>query len=60
MIESEYMKTDKNFRMPKLYKNMLGGIKNPALRNLWKKSFIQAAVALEDHKKSKFKEGKGE
>ena len=53
-------KTDKNFRMPNAYKNMLGGIKNPQLRNLWKKSFIQAAVALEDHKKTKFKEGKGE
>ena len=47
-------KTDKNFKMPNAYKNMLGGIKNPHMRNLWKHSFIQAAVALEDYKKAKF------
>jgi hypothetical protein len=49
-------KTDKNFKMPNAYKNMLGGIKNTEMRNLWKKSFIQAAVAVEDYKKSKFKD----
>ena len=49
-------KPDKNFKMPNYYKNMLGGIKNPHLRNLWKKSFIEAALAIEDHKKSKFKD----
>lgn len=53
-------KPDSNFKMPNAYKNMLSGIKDKTQRNLWKKSFIQAALAVEDHRKSKFKEGKGE
>lgn len=52
-------KPDKNFRMPNATKNMLGGIKNKVQRDLWKQSFIQAALAEEDYKKSKFKD-KGE
>ena len=61
VIESDNMrKTDSNFKMPKAYKNMLGGISDPHLRNLWKKSFVQAAVAIEDHRKSKFVKDKGE
>ena len=53
-------KPDKNFKMSNATKNMLGGIKNPHLRNLWKKSFIQAQLAEEDHRKSKYKESKGD
>jgi len=53
-------KTDSNFKMPNAYKNMLGGVKNPHLRNLWRKSFVAAAVAVEDHRKSKISRDKGE
>ena len=49
-------KPDKNFKMPNYYKNMLGGIKNPQSRSLWKQSFIQAAMAVEDYRKSKVRE----
>ena len=49
------MKPDKNFKMSNSIKNMLGGIKNPHMRNLWKKSFIQAQLAEEDHRKTKHK-----
>ena len=48
-------KPDKNFKMSNSIKNMLGGIKNPHMRNLWKKSFIQAQLAGEDHRKTKHK-----
>jgi hypothetical protein len=55
------MKTDKNFRMPKTYKRMLALMKEPVeIRNLWKKSFIEATVALEEHRKSKVTHLKGE
>ena len=53
-------KPDKNFRMSNATKNMLGGIKDKKMRSLWKASFIQAQLAEEDHRKAKFKEGKGE
>lgn len=60
MIESEYMKTDRNFKFPKKYKRMVTlTAGSDELRSMWKKSFIQAAVAEEDYKKSKFKD-KGE
>lgn len=36
------MKTDKNFRLPKYYKAILGSITDPKLRSLWKKSFIES------------------
>lgn len=52
-------KTDSNFKMPKAFKNMLGGISSPQLRNLWKKSFVDAAVSVEEYRKAKFK-SKGE
>ena len=53
-------KPDKNFKMANSVKNMLGGIKNKQMRNLWKKSFIQAQLAEEDHRKAKFKDKGGE
>ena len=54
------MKTDKNFKFPKKYKALVRLTKGTdELRSLWKKSFIQATVADEDFKKSKFKD-KGE
>lgn len=53
-------KPDQNFRMSNAIKNMLGGIKDKTQRNLWKKSFIQAQLAEEDFRKSKFKESKGD
>lgn len=46
--------TDKNFKMPNAYKNMLSGIKDPQKRSLWKRSFIDAAVALDNHRKAKY------
>ena len=49
------MKTDKNFKMPNDFKNLLGGIKDPKQRSLWKKSFIEAALALGEYRKTKFK-----
>jgi hypothetical protein len=52
-------KPDKNFKMSNTVKNMLGGIKDKKMRNLWKASFIQAQLAEEDFRKSKFKD-KGE
>ena len=60
MIESEKMKTDKNFRLHKKYKRQLALMKTSGeIRNLWKHSFIQAQLAEEEFKKSKFKD-KGE
>ena len=54
------LKPDKNFKMPKEFKLMLRLMKgSDEKRSLWKKSFIQAALAEEDYRKSKFKE-KGE
>ena len=53
-------KPDKNFRMSNAIKNMLGGIKNKQMRNLWKKSFIQAQLAEEDFRKTKYKDKGGE
>ena len=53
-------KPDKTFKMPKKFKLMLRLMKgSDEKRSLWKKSFIQAALAEEDYRKSKFKE-KGE
>lgn len=46
--------TDKNFKMPNVYKNMLGSITDPHLRGMWRRSFIAAAVAVENHRKSKY------
>jgi hypothetical protein len=53
-------KPDKNFKMSNTVKNMLGGIKDKQMRNLWKKSFIQAQLAQEDFSKAKFKDSKGD
>jgi hypothetical protein len=54
-------KTDSNFKMPNEYKTMIRMFKgNETQRNLWKKSFIEAAVAVEDHRKSKISKDKGE
>ena len=50
------MKTDKNFKLPKKYKRMISLTKGTdALRSLWKQTFIEAALAEEEYKKSKFK-----
>lgn len=46
--------TDKNFKMPNQFKNMLGAISDPHLRGMWKRSFVQAAVALEEQKRAKY------
>lgn len=47
-------KTDSNFKMPNEYKTMIRLFKgSEQTRNLWKKSFIEAAVAIEDYRKSK-------
>ena len=60
MIESEKMKTDKNFKLPKKYKRQIALMKgSDHLRNLWKKSFIEMTLAEEEFKRSKFKD-KGE
>ena len=53
-------KPDKNFKMSNTVKNMLSGIKDKTQRNLWKKSFIQAQLAEEDHRKAKYKDKGGE
>lgn len=53
-------KPDKNFKMPKEYKAMIRLMKGPEyIRSLWKKSFIEAALASEEHRKAKHRE-KGE
>ena len=54
------MKTDKNFKLPKKYKALVTLTKGTnEHRSLWKKSFIAAAVAEEEYRKTKFKD-KGE
>ncbi len=55
------MRTDKNFKFPKKYKAMVRLTKGTdQLRALWKKSFIEATLAEEEYKKSKFSRDKGE
>jgi len=59
------MKTDKNFKFPSQYKFMLAQIRDPHLRGLWRKSYIQATVASNEHRKGKYidifsKHSKGE
>ena len=55
------MKTDKNFRLHKKYKRQLALMKcSNEVRSLWKKSFIEATLAEEDYKKTKFTKDKGE
>lgn len=51
-------KPDRNFKMPNAYKNMIGGIKDKTQRDLWKQSFIQAALAVEDYRKQKIGKNK--
>ena len=54
------MKTDKNFRLHKKYKRQLALMRTSEhVRGLWKSSFIQAQLAEEEFKKTKFKD-KGE
>ena len=53
------MKTDKNFKFPRRYKYMLSAIRDSHLRGLWKKSYIEAAVAEIEYGKTKLK-SKGE
>lgn len=50
------MRTDSNFKMPKNFKSILGGIKNPEMRLLWKRSFIEAAIAERGAKMAKYVE----
>ena len=47
-------KTDKSFKMPKAFKNMLGAISDPHLRGMWKRSFVEAAVAQEEQRRAKY------
>ena len=54
------MKTDKNFKFPRQYKYMLSKIQDPHLRGLWKKSFIESALALEEYRRAKISKTKGE
>jgi hypothetical protein len=50
------MKTDKNFKMPNEYKTMIRLFKGTEhTRSLWKKSFIEATLAVEEYRKAKFK-----
>ena len=54
-------KPDRNFKMPKKFKLMLRLMKgSDEKRSLWKKSFIQAALAEEEFRKAKFVKEKGE
>jgi hypothetical protein len=54
------LKPDKNFRLHKQYKRRIALMKcSDEVRHLWKKTFIQAQLAEEDFRKSKFKD-KGE
>jgi hypothetical protein len=54
------LKPGKDFRLSKMYKRQLALMKgSDELRSLWKKSFIQAQLAEEEFRKSKFKD-KGE
>ena len=53
------MKTDKNFKFPRRHKYVLAAITDPHLRGLWRKSYIEAAVAEIEHSKTKLK-SKGE
>lgn len=49
-------KPDKNFRMSKTHKRRLALMPaTKAVRDLWKKSFIQAQLAEEDYRKMKLK-----
>ena len=54
------MKTDKNFRFPRQYKYILSKIQDPHMRGLWKKSFIEGALALEEYRRAKISKDKGE
>jgi hypothetical protein len=54
------MKTDKNFKFPRQRKYMLSAILDPHKRGLWRKSFIQAAVAQEEYRRAKITKDKGE
>jgi hypothetical protein len=52
------MKTTKEFRLHKHYKRKLALMKcSDEVRSLWKKSFIQAQLAEEEHRKSKISKG---
>ena len=54
------MKPNKDFRLSKVYKRQLALMKSSdEVRRLWKQSFIQAQLAEEEFRKSKFKD-KGE
>ena len=53
-------KPDSNFKLPKRYKVMLTSIKSKELRDLWKKSLIEATLAEEDYRRSKISVTKGE
>ena len=46
--------TDKNFKLPNNFKSMLGAITDPHLRGMWKRSFIEAAVKEEEHRRAKY------
>lgn len=55
------MKTDKNFKLHKKYKRRLALMPYPQhIRSLWKKSFIEMALAEEEYKRSRFVKDKGE
>lgn len=48
------MKPTKDFRLSKQYKRRLALMKgSDELRSLWKKSFIQAQLSEEEHRRSK-------
>jgi len=54
-------KPDKNFKMPNEYKTMVRMFKGTEQqRSLWKRSFIDATLAVEDYRKSKISRDKGE
>jgi hypothetical protein len=46
--------TDKNFKFPRHMKYMLAKIADPHLRGMWKRSFIEAAVKSEEHRRAKY------
>ena len=50
------MKADRNFKMPSQYKTLFSLARGgKEMKNLWKKSFIDAALAVEEFKKAKHK-----